>query len=77
MSILDFGLGLAGLPEATIKDLDAQLPALARIMVQVKLAEPHVTALLPIFIKAWPDVVAVTPIIQELIAFAKQKENMS
>lgn len=61
MSILDFGLGLAGLPEATIKELDKQLPALERLMAQFKAAQP--------------DIVAVTPLIQQLIAFAKQKEN--
>lgn len=61
MSVLDFGLGLAGLPEATIKELDKQLPALERLMALVKQAEP--------------DIVAVTPLIQQLITFAKQKEN--
>jgi hypothetical protein len=74
MSILDFGLGLAGLPEQTIKDFDANLPALQRIAAAAKQAEPHITALLPILTKMWPDVVAVTPLIQELIAYAKQKE---
>jgi hypothetical protein len=75
MSILDFGLGLAGLPEATIKDLDTHLPALQRIAAAAKEAEPHITALLPILTKAYPDIVAVTPLIQELIAYAKQKES--
>lgn len=61
MSILDFGLGLAGLPDATIKELDKQLPALERLVAQFKQAQP--------------DIAAVTPLIQQLIAFAKQKEN--
>jgi hypothetical protein len=77
MSILDFGLGLAGLPEATIKDLDAHLPHLARISAAAKEAEPLISQLMPIMNKAWPDIVSVTPLIQELIAFAKQKENES
>lgn len=68
MSVLDFGLGLAGLPEKTIKDLDAALPALERIAAGLKSIEPTIT-------KLWPDVVAVTPLVIELIAFAKQKES--
>lgn len=75
MSVLDFGLGLAGLPEKTIQDLDKQLPALERIAAAAKQAEPLLTQLLPIITKIYPDIVAVTPLIQELIAFAKQKEN--
>lgn len=63
MSILDFALGIAGLPEATIKEFDKQLPAMGRIMALLKQAEP--------------DIVAVTPVIQQLIEFAKQKENES
>ena len=77
MSVLDFGLGLAGLPEKTIKDLDTQLPALQRISAAAKQAEPLLTPLMPILVKIWPDIVAVTPLVQELIAFAKQKENES
>ena len=75
MSVLDFGLGLAGMSEATIKELDAKLSALERIAAALHQAEPQITALLPIITKAWPDVVAVTPLVQQLIAFAKQKEN--
>ena len=77
MSVLDFGLGLAGLPEQTIQDLDANLPALARIAAAMHKAEPVINQLIPILGPVWPDVVAVTPLIQELIAFAKQKEGQS
>jgi hypothetical protein len=75
MSVLDFGLGLAGMPEATIQELDKQLPALERIMAEVKAAEPIITQLLPHVQKVWPDVVAVTPLMQQLIAFAKSKQG--
>ncbi len=75
MSVLDFGLGLAGLPEKTIHDLDTQLPALERIAAAAKQAEPIINQLIPILSKIWPDVVAVTPLVQELIAFAKEKEQ--
>jgi hypothetical protein len=69
------GLGLAGLSEQTIKDLDANLPALQRIAAAAKQAEPLLTPLFPLLARAWPDIVTVTPLIQELIAFAKQKET--
>ena len=75
MSVLDFGLGLAGLPEKTIQDLDNNLPALERIVAAAKQVEPLIAQLTPIFAKAYPDIGAVTPLIQELIAFAKQKET--
>lgn len=75
MSVLDLGLALAGLPEKTIKDLDNNLPSLERIAAATKQAEPLINQLIPILNKVWPDVVAVTPLVQELITFAKQKEN--
>lgn len=74
MSILDFELGFTGLPAATIAELDKQLPALERIAAAEAQAEPHVTALLAISNKAWPDIVAVRPLVQQLIAFAKSKQ---
>lgn len=61
MSVLDFGLGLAGLPEATIHELDKQLPAIERLLALYRQAEP--------------DIAAVTPLFQQLVAFAKQKEK--
>lgn len=75
MTVLDLGLALAGLPETTIKELDKQLPALERIAANAKQLEPLITQAMPILNKTWPDIVAVTPLIQQLIAFAKQKEN--
>jgi hypothetical protein len=75
MSALDFGLGLAGMPESTIKLLDEQLPALERLAAAIKAAEPFISGLLPILAKAQPDIVAVTPLVQQLIAFTKEKET--
>ena len=84
MSLLEMGLGLAGMPSATIQELDKQLPALERLAADMQAAEPHitammphVTALLPILQKAMPDIVAVTPLLQQLIAFAKSKSNVA
>lgn len=74
MSLLDFGLGLAGMPEDTIKELNKQLPALERLAADVKKAEPLIAPLLPLLQVAWPDIVAVTPLLAQLIAFAKSKQ---
>lgn len=73
MSLLQFGLGLAGMPEPTINELTKQLPALERLAAAAKEAEPHLVALQPIVTKAMPDILAVTPLLQQLIAFAKLK----
>ena len=87
MSLLDFALSLAGLPQQTINDLDRGLPGFGRLAAAAKEAEPllekakplleqlHPIAadLLPIVQRAWPDIVAVTPTIQELIEFANRK----
>lgn len=75
MSLLNFGLGLAGMPEKTIAELNAQLPALERLAAAAKRVEPLLAPLLPELAKAWPDIVAVTPLLQDLIAFAKAKNT--
>jgi hypothetical protein len=88
MSLLDIALKLAGMPQATIDELDRSMPGLARLAVVARNAEPlltqakpHLDALLPIAAKlwpqlqaAWPDIVAVTPTIEQLIEFAKSRE---
>jgi hypothetical protein len=88
MSVLDFALSLAGVPEATIEDLDKQLPGLARIAAGAREAlplmneaKPHLDALAPIFVKLWPilqkispDIEAATPVAQEIIGFVASKE---
>jgi len=75
MSVLDIGLAIAGLPQATINELDSGLPSLQRIEAAFQKAEPHITAIIPILNEVWPDIVKVTPLIRDLIAFAKQKEG--
>jgi hypothetical protein len=77
MSALDFGLRFEGMPEETIAEIHKQLPAMERLVEAVEQAEPHITAINPIYIKAWPDAVAVTPLLKTIIAFIKQKENGS
>jgi hypothetical protein len=87
MSLLDLALALAGMPEAERVDLEAKIPALGRLSGALKSIEPeltqakaHVDALLPlgekiipVFQQAWPDIVGVTPTIDDLIAFVKTK----
>jgi hypothetical protein len=89
MSVLDFALSLAGLPQATIEALDKDLPGLARIAAGAREAEPFLTAakphldaleplatqLWPIMQRIYPDIVAVTPTVEKLIDFANWKEH--
>lgn len=75
MNVLNLGLALAGMPEDTIKKLDANMPALERLAAAAKRVEPMLTPILPELQKAWPDIMAVTPLLQELIAFAKSKQG--
>jgi len=75
MNLLAFGLGLAGMPEPTIQELNKQLPALERLAALAKEAEPLLVQLTPYANRAVPDIVAVTPLIQQLIAFAKSKQG--
>lgn len=75
MSWFDFGLGLAGMPEPTIRELNKQLPALERLAEVAKDAEPHLKALAPYVQRAAPDLLAVAPLFQQLIAFAKSKQQ--
>ena len=75
MSLLDFGLRLEGLPEDTIADLHAHLPHIQRLTLALKQAEPIIAQLLPILNKAYPDIVAVTPLAVKLSTFFKEKEN--
>lgn len=83
--LLRFGLSLAGLPQKTIDDTDKSLPGFSRICALAKQLEPivqrnypHLKAIEPdlpeierIIKQAWPDIVSVTPTIEELINAAK------
>ena len=75
MNLLNLGLALAGMPEETIRELGNQLPALERLAATAKRLEPMLEPLLPELQEAWPDIVAVTPLMQELIAFMKSKQG--
>lgn len=87
MSVLDFGLGMIGMPANEIADLKAGLPTLSAIAEEAKelepileRARPHLEALLPMLQEAaptlkkmWPQVVEVTPLLKELIDFVRTK----
>lgn len=75
MSWLDFGLGLAGMPEPTIRELNKQLPALERLAALAEEAEPYIAALAPYVKRAEPDIRAVLPLLHQLITFAKSKQQ--
>lgn len=87
MSLIEFGLGMAGMPQNQIADLKAGLPVLSSIVDEAKELEPileqmrpHIEALIPlvkqampIAAKMWPQIVAETPLIQEMVAFVRSK----
>lgn len=77
-----FALGLANMPDATVNNLDRQLPGLARIAAAAKKLEPDlqqldviVERMMPTINTEWPDVVAATPTVEELIAFVAGKSQ--
>lgn len=95
-NLLRFVLGIANVPDKTVDDLDASLPAMARLCRLAKAAEPilernkpHLDAIMPhldamkpdalqlaaLVRQAWPDIVAVTPTVEELIEFANGKSS--
>lgn len=87
MSLLEFGLSVAGMPEQEIADTKAALPVLSQILDEAQELEPileqmrpHLVALMPLIVKAWPtvqkmwpQVVAETPVLKEFVAFVKSK----
>jgi hypothetical protein len=80
MSILDFGLGLAGMPQETIDKLDAEMPTLAKLARAIQQVEPILETPLmkawPIIEAEFPDIKSVLPLLAEIAAFvnAKMKE---
>lgn len=87
MSALDFGLRFVGMPENEIADLKAGLPTLSAIVEEAQELEPvlekalpHLQALValwpeaaPVLQKMWPQIVAETPLLKEMIEFARSK----
>ena len=62
--IVKFALGVAGLPEAAINDIDKALPAMARLVAAYEKLEPELVQLKP-------DIDAVLPVLSEIINFVK------
>ena len=88
MSAIDFALGLAGVPSATIAEVEKASPAVAALLklfkdnqplltkIEALLAEatPLVTQALPLLKQAQSEIVAVMPAAQDIVAFiAKQQ----
>jgi hypothetical protein len=86
--LVRFALGMANMPQHTIDDLERSLPGFGRLcdlakklepIIQrnaphIKAIEPDVPAIVAIITKAWPDIVAVTPTVDELINFVKDDQ---
>jgi hypothetical protein len=84
---IKFALSIANMPQATIADLEVQLPGISRVADAVKqleplltAADPHIEALVPLALKAypivkarWPDIVAATPTVEKLIEFVNSR----
>ena len=81
-----YALALANMPSKTVADLDKSLPGFDRLCdlakklepiitrnaPHLKAMEPDVPAVVAILKQAWPDLVQVTPTVDELIDFVKQ-----
>ena len=82
---IEFILRTAGLPDATLADLEKEMPALARIAGAAKQLEPifnkpqplaqHIEQATPILKAAYPDIVAAAPTIEELVEFITSKSR--
>lgn len=84
-----FLLGLANMPQATIEELEHDMPAIGRLYARAKeaqplleellplieKAQPLIEKLLPIAVKAMPDVKEITPTIGDIIDFVKAKQG--
>ncbi len=84
---LKFALEMAHMSDAEIDDLSAKLPAFGRLAAALKKSEPTLAQAAPLVEQLdplvtqlyaelkteWPDIVAVTPTVEELIEFANSK----
>jgi hypothetical protein len=73
MSLIDFGLGIAGMPEQEIADVKAGLPVLSSILDEAKglepiieKARPHIEAIIPHAQALMPMIVEAMPTIQKM-----------
>ena len=78
--LIESALKMASMSDAEIADLSAKLPAFGRLASALKKSEPILAQAAPLIdqlyteLKAeWPDIVAVTPTVEELIEFANSK----
>jgi len=71
---------MARMSDAEIDDISAKLPAFGRLAAALKKSEPTLSQAAPLIDQLftelkqeWPDIVAVTPTVEELIEFANSK----
>lgn len=62
--VIKFALGVAGMPEATIADIEKALPAMARLVALAQKLEPEL-------LNIKPDIAVVLPVLGEIINFVK------
>lgn len=76
--LVKFALGVAGLPPATVADIDKALPGIARLVDAAKQLEPyleqahpHIEALTPHLAAAMPHLEALLPIVNKALPIIK------
>lgn len=69
--LIRFGLGVAGMPDKTVAEIEANLPGASSLIGDVKKlepllkqAQPHIEALSALYAQAKPHIDALTPIAQ-------------
>jgi hypothetical protein len=78
--LIESALKMARMSDAEIDDISAKLPAFGRLAAALKKSEPTLSQAAPLIDQLftelkqeWPDIVAVTPTVEELIEFANSK----
>jgi hypothetical protein len=69
---VQFALGIANMPQATIAELDRSLPGFARLADEAKQIEPLLRQAAPLIQQASPHVVAMLPHIVALLPIAEK-----
>ena len=87
--LVRIALAVAGMPDATVAEVEKSLPGFTRVVAEFKAmgpdivaATPHIDALMPIFSRMWPtikmmytDINANIQTVEDLATFVEGKTN--
>lgn len=77
--LVRMGLGMSGVPDQTIDEIDRQTPALQRLSMAFqeleKILGPDINRAIPVLKKAYPDLMAVLPVANALLKFFNEKSS--